>query len=268
MTSEAVGKDHFDILPVTSLEHLQQCVDLQIAVWGYSDGDVIPRRIFVVANRIGGQVIGAFDQGALVGFLMSLPGYRDGTSYLHSHMLAVHPEYRNAGLGRTLKLAQREDALGRGYRLIEWTFDPLEIKNAYLNLARLGAICRRYEADFYGPSTSPLQGGLPTDRLVAEWWLQSEHVSAILQARRGDALPHRDTLIQARGEERILVPAAVSQWKQNEAERDHALRLQQANRLAFQTAFRSGLAAIGFRRDEHGNGSYLLGPWNQAPDRV
>jgi len=83
------------ILPLTTLEHFERCVGLQIEVWGYSDGDVIPRRVFVVAQRIGGQVIGAFDGDNLVGFAMSLPGYRDGKPYLHSHMLAVLPQYQN-----------------------------------------------------------------------------------------------------------------------------------------------------------------------------
>src|SRR5204863_4468964 len=123
---------------------------------------------------------GAFSGEAMVGFAMSLPGYRDGQAYLHSHMLAVLPEYRNSGVGRNLKLAQREDALERGFERMEWTFDPLEIKNAHLNIARLGAIVRRYMPDFYGPSTSPLQGNLPTDRLVAEWWLRSELVGRVL----------------------------------------------------------------------------------------
>ncbi|MEO6912229.1 MAG: GNAT family N-acetyltransferase, partial [Edaphobacter sp.] len=174
------------ISPLTSLEHFERCVALQLAVWGYSDGDVIPSRVFLVAQRIGGQVIGAFDGDTIVGFAMALPGYRDGRSYLHSHMLAVLPEYRNAGLGRRLKLAQREDAIARGFDLMEWTFDPLEIKNAHLNIARLGAIVRRYRADFYGPSSSPLQGGLPTDRLYAEWWLRSPRVIATL---RGETPP-------------------------------------------------------------------------------
>jgi GNAT superfamily N-acetyltransferase len=128
------------IQPLTTLEHFERCVVLQIEVWGYSDGDVIPRRVFVVAQRIGGQVIGAFDGDDLVGFAMSLPGYRDGKPYLHSHMLAVLPHYRNAGIGRRLKLAQRDDAIARGFDLMEWTFDPLEIRNAHLNIARLGVI--------------------------------------------------------------------------------------------------------------------------------
>ena len=170
----------FRIAPVKTLADFEQCVEVQLAVWGYSDSDLIPKRVFIVAERIGGQVLGAYDGRALVGFAMALPGYRDGRPYLHSHMLAVLPEYRNAGLGRRLKLAQRDDALERGIDLMEWTFDPLEIKNAHLNIARLGAIARRYMRNIYGPSTSPLQGGLPTDRLVVEWWLRSERVRRAL----------------------------------------------------------------------------------------
>ena len=98
-------------------------------------------------------------------------------------MLAVQSEYRNAGLGRQIKLFQREDALARGFELIEWTFDPLEIKNAYLNIERLGAIARRYHVNQYGITSSPLQGGLPSDRLVAEWWLKSKRVESLLARR-------------------------------------------------------------------------------------
>ena len=165
------------VQPLTSLDDFERCVALQLEVWGYSDGDVIPRRVFMVASRIGGQVIGAFDGDTIIGFAMSLPGYRDGKSYLHSHMLAVLPQYRNSGTGRRLKLAQRDDAIARGFHLMEWTFDPLEIRNAHLNIARLGVIVRRYQPDFYGPSSSPLQGGLPTDRLYAEWRLRSGRVA-------------------------------------------------------------------------------------------
>ena len=148
----AYSHGNIEIRPLTSLEEFERCVVVQLEVWGYSDGDLVPRRVFMVAERIGGQVIGAFDGETLVGFAMSLPGYREGHSYLHSHMLAVLPTYRNAGLGRRLKLAQRDDAIVRGFDLMEWTFDPLEIKNAYLNITRLGATAPRYHADFSGPS--------------------------------------------------------------------------------------------------------------------
>jgi predicted GNAT superfamily acetyltransferase len=245
------------IQPLTTHEHFERCVVLQIEVWGYSDGDVIPRRVFVVAQRIGGQVIGAFDGKTLVGFAMSLPGYRDGKPYLHSHMLAVLPQYRNSGIGRRLKLAQRDDALARGFDLMEWTFDPLEIRNAHLNIARLGVIVRRYQPDFYGPSSSPLQGGLPTDRLYAEWWLRSDRVVGTL---RGEAQPIKVI-------ERVTVPHDIYQWKQDAQQRSLALDVQSNNRKALESAFHRGLAVIGYERDAQGNGSFLLGPWKEASDK-
>jgi predicted GNAT superfamily acetyltransferase len=239
------------IQSLTSLEHFERCVVLQLEVWGYSDGDVIPRRVFVVAQRIGGQVLGAFDGDTLVGFAMSLPGYRDGKSYLHSHMLAVLPQYRNSGIGRRLKLAQRDDAIARGFDLMEWTFDPLEIRNSHLNISRLGVIVRRYQADFYGPSSSPLQGGLPTDRLYAEWWLCSYRVTALL---RGEPQPQQIL-------ERITVPHTIYQWKQDPQQRNLARTLQSNNRAALESAFQRGLAVVGYERDAQGNGNFLLGLW-------
>ncbi len=245
--------DSIEIRSLTTLEHFERCVTLQLEVWGYSDGDLIPRRMFLVAQRIGGQVLGAFHGDIIIGFAMSLPGYRNKRPYLHSHMLAVLPEYRNTGVGRRLKLAQREEAIGRGFDLMEWTFDPLEIKNAHLNIARLGAIVRRYQPDFYGPSSSPLQGGLPTDRLYAEWWLRSPRVTSLL---RGEPEPLQIV-------ERITVPHSIYQWKQDTRQRGLAQALQSSNREALQSAFDRGLAVVGYERDEEGNGCYLLGPWKE-----
>jgi predicted GNAT superfamily acetyltransferase len=245
--------DDIQIRQLTTLEQFERCVVLQLEVWGYSDGDLIPRRVFLVAQRIGGQVLGAFDGDTIIGFAMALPGYRDRHAYLHSHMLAVLPEYRNAGLGRRLKLAQRDDAVVRGFDLMEWTYDPLEIKNAHLNIARLGAISRRYQADFYGPSSSPLQGGLPTDRLYAEWWLNSPRVTGLL---RGEAQPVEIV-------ERVTVPHAIYQWKQDAQQRGLAQALQTGNREALESAFSRGLAVLGYERDSEGNGSFLLGQWNE-----
>jgi predicted GNAT superfamily acetyltransferase len=168
-------------------------------------------------------------------------------------MLAVKEAYRNRGLGARLKLAQREEALDRGIRHIEWTFDPLEIKNAFLNIAKLGAIARTYLVDFYGVSSSRLQGGLPTDRLVAEWQIDSPRVTQILSAAAqlpGSPGPAID--------ERILVPAKIYEWKATEAGREKALEVQLENRRRFQLAFSEGLVISGFLRDAEGNGIYQL----------
>jgi predicted GNAT superfamily acetyltransferase len=210
----------------------------------------VPRRLFLLASKIGGQVIGGFNAaGLMVGFAMALPGVRDGRPYLHSHMLAVLPEYRNAGLGRRLKLAQRDDAVERGFELMEWTFDPLEIKNAYLNITRLGALSRRYVADFYGPSSSPLQAGLPTDRLYAEWWLRSARVEAALH---GESQP-------VVAVERIEVPHRIAEWKRSPEFAPQAAKLQLDVRHALQAAFARGLCVLAFERDPEGNGTHVLG---------
>jgi predicted GNAT superfamily acetyltransferase len=170
-------------------------------------------------------------------------------------MLAVKESYRNRGLGVELKLAQRREALERGIHLVEWTFDPLEIKNAFLNIHKLGATARRYEIDFYGVSSSRLQGGLPTDRLVAEWQLDSPRVEAILEGRR----------IAAQAiEERISVPASIYQWKASETGRELALAVQLENRNRFQDAFSRGLAVVGYTVDAEGNGVFELGPLTQV----
>ncbi len=251
-------------------DEFEACVQMQIETWGYDPTDVIPRKAFLVAKKIGGQVIGAFDTDmpgagpdggpdSMVGFAMSLPGMKHGEGgpqpYLHSHMLAVRERYRNRGLGAQLKLEQRREALSRGIRLMEWTFDPLEIRNAHLNISKLGVIVRSYLADFYGVSSSRLQGGLPTDRLVAEWRLDSERVTASLEGR-----PRTSHRI----EERIVVPASIYEWKAKDETRDRALAVQAENRERFQRAFARGLAVVEYARDAEGNGCFELAFLDQA----
>src|SRR6202789_785553 len=196
--------DAITIRRCQGLEELRTCISLQKEVWNFADADLVPLRMFVVAEKVGGQVMGAFDGNEMVGFALSVPGTRSGYTYLHSHMLAVRGEYRNSGLGRRLKLLQREDAIARGIELIEWTFDPLEIKNAYLNIEKLGAIARRYNINQYGITSSPLQGGLPSDRLIAEWWLNSKRVETLLATEKN---PPFTT------EMKIEVPAEIYDWK-------------------------------------------------------
>ena len=246
--------DRVSIRMCHSFDELNACVELQRDVWGFSDLDLVPLRLFVVAEKIGGQVIGAFEGKEMVGFALSIPGTRSGHPYLHSHMLAVRESHRNAGLGRRIKLVQRADALARGFELVEWTFDPLEIKNAHLNLERLGAIARRYNINQYGVTSSPLQGGLPTDRLVAEWWLRSRRVEKLLES---GARP------EFKVEHTVAVPAEIYRWKASQADRGRAREVQSTNREEFLKAFADGLAALGYERDAAGNGKFLLGRWDE-----
>jgi predicted GNAT superfamily acetyltransferase len=249
-----VSADSIDIRKCHQLDEMRACVRLQQEVWNFSDADLVPLRMFVVAEKIGGQVIAAFNGNEIVGFALSIPGVRGGQSYLHSHMLAVRKQYQNGGLGRRIKLFQRDDALARSFELIEWTFDPLEIKNAYLNIEKLGAIARRYSVNQYGITSSPLQGGLPTDRLVAEWWLKSKRVETLLQTGKK---PHLESLAT------ISVPAQIYDWKATAPARSQAKEVQDHNREQFIKAFADGLAVLGYERDLRGSGEFLLGRWEE-----
>jgi len=239
------------------------CVNLQKEVWSFSDTDLVPMHLFVVAEEIGGQVIGAFDGSKMVGFVVSFPGARSypsaPRSYLHSHMLAVLQSYRNRDVGRRLKLAQRQDAIERGFELIEWTFDPLENKNAYLNIVKLGAIVRHYSVNHYGESSSPLHLGLPTDRIIAEWWLKSNRVTTLLESGKQPSFP----LVK-----QINVPAQIYSWRTSETDLPKAAAVLERNREEFAQGFSQGLAVLGYERDQAGHGSYLLGHWDENPSLV
>jgi predicted GNAT superfamily acetyltransferase len=249
-----MNPDSIQVRPCHGLDELRACVALQKEVWNFSDADLVPLRMFVVAEKVGGQVLGAFDGSTMVGFALSIPGTRSGHIYLHSHMLAVRADHRNSGLGRRLKLLQREDALARGIELIEWTFDPLEIKNAYLNIEKLGAIARRYNINQYGITSSPLQGGLPSDRLIAEWWLKSKRVETLLATGKNPAFDH---------ETAIEVPAQIYAWKAAPETREQARAVQEQNREQFLRAFAEGLAVLGYNRDAEGSGKFQLGRWDE-----
>jgi predicted GNAT superfamily acetyltransferase len=249
-----VSADAIVIRRCGGLDELRACVVLQKEIWNFTDAELIPLRMFVVAEKVGGQVMGAFDGDKMVGFALSVPGTRSGHTYLHSHMLAVRKEHRNSGLGRRLKLLQREDALARGIELIEWTFDPLEIKNAYLNIEKLGAIARRYNINQYGITSSPLQGGLPSDRLIAEWWLKSRRVETLLAI---GAVP------SFKQQFAIEVPTQIYGWKAIAETRSKAQQVQERNREQFLQAFDRGLAVLGYERDSESNGRFLLGEWDE-----
>ena len=238
-----------EIRQLYEFEEFAEAVRVQQTIWGFADMDMLPLRSFVVYGEIGGQLFGAYDGDEMAGFLIAVPGIKPGPRpYLHSHMLGVLPAWRDAGIGRRLKLRQREEALGRGIELIEWTFDPLELKNAFFNLERLGAVVRQYAENQYGVTASPLHGGLPTDRCIAEWWIDSPRVRAVLAGQT----------VARRTEERIVYPSDIARIRSPDPGR--AREIQQANGEKFQRAFERGLAVTGFERSET-EGIYLLEPW-------
>ncbi len=244
---------NIEIHQLSKLAEFAEVVRLQREIWGFDDVELLPLRLFVVASKIGGQVLGAFDGGKMVAFCLCIPGLKPGGKYyLHSHMLGVLPAYRNTGLGRKMKLQQRTYAIAAGITLIEWTFDPLEIKNAFFNIERLGAVVRRYVHNQYGTTTSHLHGGLPTDRLVPEWWIQSRRVENLLA---------EGSFERPAAEARVSLPANIADLRMHRPE--IARQLQSDLAAQFDAHFRSGLTVIGFERDDR-SGTYLLGEW-QSP---
>lgn len=219
------------------LAEFHACVTLQREIWGEEPLEVEPATMFVVAANTGGQVIGAFAGETLVGFVLAVAGVRDGRPYLHSHMAGIAEGYRDQGLGRKLKLFQREEALKRSITLIEWTFDPLELRNAHFNLNRLGAICRKYLPNLYGVTTSPLHRGLRTDRLLAEWHLSELRVVSAVRAVSDERVtpPTPEPVV------RIVVPEEVPYGV---AEEDSGVGvLQDRLRKEFTARFTEGYAA-------------------------
>jgi predicted GNAT superfamily acetyltransferase len=232
------------------IKDFEGCVEIQRRTWG---GDqVVPVPIFVVAAHTGGQVLGAFDKDRLIGFALALTGVRNGY-YLHSHMAAVLPDLRNRGIGKRLKVAQREDALARGIERMEWTFDPLEANKAYFNLTKLGAVSRRLIPNCYGVTQSPLHHGLPTHRLVAEWWLASKRVSSVLSGvSKGAPLPN---LLK-----RVALP---KDWDRlRVTNRNLAAKVQSVVRRALERLFADGYVAVGLERKD-GKAEYLLASANE-----
>jgi predicted GNAT superfamily acetyltransferase len=162
-----------------NLDDIGACMTLQKEVWGFTEPqDMAPPPLLVLGNRYGGSVLIAesFD-GMPLGFSYAfLARESDGELFWWSHMTAVAPGYQNQQVGFELKLAQRNAAIDAGIGRICWTFDPLQTLNAHFNIHKLGTICRTYEDNIYGRSSSPLHHGLPTDRLLAEWHVNAPSV--------------------------------------------------------------------------------------------
>lgn len=256
----ATAKTGIEIRHCHGLAEFEACLDLERRVWGSNDIDVVPSAVFVVVEEIGGQVFGAFDHdagGRMIGFTLAMPGFHGQQRYLHSHMTAVLPEYQNRGVGRRLKLFQREDALQKEISLVEWTFDPLELRNAYFNLERLGAIVRRYLPNVYGITTSPLHGNLPTDRFVAEWWLNTDRVRARI-AEEAVHKGHGGTEGTEKRVVRVAVPRNIAELRSGN--RAEAESVQSRIRGEFPKWFKAGYAVTGIEFDEE-NGTYLLEPY-------
>jgi len=254
---------------------------LEKAVWEFTDADdVVPSSLLIVSIRRGGILLGAFDgAGTLRGFVYSMPAVKEQRLTHWSHTLGVMPDARGTGLGLRLKLAQREHAMRTGIDLIEWTFDPLQALNAHLNFTRLGVVVEEYEEDVYGPSTSPLHAGTPTDRFVAEWRLSAPHVarrismpgaplvrdSSVMAAisvnhaqEKGEWLESSRPRLDA-AERRLVVEIPTDFTEMQRREPELAMEWRLATRSIFQTYFRRNYRVVDFfLAREARRGQYLL----------
>jgi predicted GNAT superfamily acetyltransferase len=255
------------IRDLTEYDDLLQCVTIQQRTWGSDFSEIVPAAILWIATRTGGIVAGAFDDtDTMIGFLFGLSGFRDGRPVHWSDMLAVAPEARGAGVGQALKAHQRTTLLSRGIREACWTFDPLESRNAHINLCRLGGFSREYIRDCYGASHSPLHAGLPTDRLVITWNLDAPRVRKRMEGSgstldmAGAALIN-ERLLEPRTDLvapllRLRIPADIQRIKAEAP--DQALAWRYAVRTALECYIGKGYAVTELVREESAYSSYLL----------
>jgi predicted GNAT superfamily acetyltransferase len=255
MTSEIDNNSasEFEIRLCESVPEFGACVDLQRIVWQFSEVDLTPVRSFVITQHSGGFTYGAFapEDDRMLGFAYALPAFdRGNRPYVYSHMLAVDPEWQNAGIGMKLKLAQLDHARSRNLTPIKWTFDPLQSRNAYLNIVKLGGVVRTYFQNYYGnQSTSALHRGLDTDRLFVEWWVQSAHVADALAGR-----PRTGHPVAA-----VEVPYDIEAMKKRNMDAARAWQLKV--RAEFNKCLGEGLYCAGFEPGRNGgNSRYLFYP--------
>jgi predicted GNAT superfamily acetyltransferase len=246
--------DQIVIRECTSIDELDRCTRLQREVFGLPDLEISPRRHLIVSRQAGGWTLGAFvtqgDEERLVGFVHHLAAVRGNEIFGYSHMMAVAHEYQNQSIGARLKWSQRKRAIEEGRSFIKWTWDPMQARNAHFNLNRLGVTVTTYAENFYGtdyPGTQPELPGIDSDRLFANWQLQSNRVIELANGSGPQVSANPDAAIQIPAEWSTLI-------KQNPAEAKHEqLRVRQE----FQNAFAAGLVCAGFERSPE-SPRYLL----------
>lgn len=229
--------------PATKIGHFALIEALQKSVWQFEDREIIPRNELITIRRNGGVVLCAWDGPKMVGFVFGFVGLESRRVIHASRMLAVLDSYRNHGLGWRLKQAQRRACLAQRIGLMSWTFDPLQSRNAHFNIAKLGGAARDYFVDLYGTSTSILNRGVPTDRLLLRWDLRRP---------RGKGY----TLEEARRMKTVAVPPDVNALRASDPERVLAERMRVRREL--RAAFRAGWEITGFASDGRTESRYVL----------
>ncbi len=270
--SPSQPKSDILIRDLTSIEDLRKIGPVEQRVWGLNDRDVAPMTLLIALKEAGSIVIGAFDGETLIGFALGFPSLEHGGIAMHSHMLAVLPEYRDLNLGYRLKLAQRDRALAAGVKNMSWTFDPLQSRNAHFNFAKLGVVSNRYQVDFYGQDSSSVLHQNGTDRLWLTWQLDSVHVQRLLSLARqqsmpsgidavssdADMWPHRGNLaeIVSQAVGLITIPDDIVAIENRDS--GLAWEWRQATRWAFTELLAAGFFVADFFRGANRTGKYIL----------
>jgi predicted GNAT superfamily acetyltransferase len=252
-----------EIRKLATPEEYLEAENVQKVVWHFPDREIIPLNELVVMQKNGGHVFGAFDGKKMTSFCFGVPGYKDGKVFHYSRMLGVMPGYQDSGIGYTMKLKQREYVLKQGIDLIVWTFDPLQSRNAYLNIEKLGCIIREYSVNIYPGSGSQFNAGLETDRFTPEWWIASRRVKdriagkrpaydlkaypAALETRVSGAGWREPAELRSKRRDRRLsieIPDDIDALKK--VDLALAQRWREASREAFVESFEKGFVVHGF----------------------
>lgn len=264
------------IRPLESQDDYLQCTALQREIWGPEFSEGVPPSLLMATQKVGGVAAGAFDRGGrLLGFVFGLSGIRAGRPAHWSDMLAVREDARGLGLAVRLKMYQRQELLRNGIEVALWSYDPLEARNAHINLNRLGARPIEYVSDMYGEATgSALHAGLPTDRLLVEWELRDPRVETLVSGEAlpatwrapgapivntvlsgGTVMPRAPELPDA-PEVRVEIPADLQSVKRGTPELARTWRM--STRRAFTHYMNRSYRVVGFAREPETNRCFYL----------
>ncbi|PGS50374.1 GNAT family N-acetyltransferase [Bacillus sp. AFS041924] len=245
-----------------SIEEMEQVRKLESKIWGFEDS--IPTHQTITAAKNGGLVLGAYFEDDLIGFQYSFPGYDGQTIYLCSHMLGIDHEFRNNGIGKLLKIAQREEALKLGYKLITWTYDPLETANGYLNISKLGGVCSTYIENCYGEMEDLLNSGISSDRFLVEWQIDKDEnekdklrtieldeaiKNSLIKWEENDGLPKPIKNDSVEYDDLIFVAVPKDFRAIRETNLKTANEWRMLTREAFKNLFQSGWKVTGFYKN-------------------
>ena len=259
------------VRPLETPGEFEQAEEVQMSAWGMGPLGAAPKEVMIAANDNGGLVLGAFEDRKMVGFALTLVGYKGGSVYMYSHMTGVAKGHQSKGIGYLIKQKQREICLQRGFTFIAWTFDPLIARNASFNVKKLGVIARNYLVDYYGPMQDSINAGWPTDRFLCEWYIRPDVLRTVRTYGRHQ-LRDVHAVIKKRGNEPDVVCEdwdidTGAEWALVDIPRDvvglkarrpeDGMRWRTSTREIFEAYFAAGHSAVA-RLERASSLQYLL----------